>query len=263
MQKKHLKYLKFLFIGLFLIGLTTVIIRIVTPRPLCVPVVSSVPACLTGKDFVELEINLFPQQADSWCWAASIQMCINYINGVEISQCQIVSDRFNLTSSGTFGTAYNACACPKSDDGCTYPLIGTPCNLFSRPLTPKNPCAEHNTIKSILEKYNLTTQIIEINSTTTLNDIQNNLCAGNPIIAILKAPSTYHIVVIKGYQIIDSTSSYLLVNNPMNLKNIASCDGCYHVIPISRIGKSTMAFLGSGPIGTYQPLMYFSIIPKP
>jgi Peptidase_C39 like family len=263
MQKKQLKYTKFLFIGLFLIGLSTVIMKIVIPRPLCIPVSSNLPPCSEESGFVELGLDLFPQEADSWCWAASIQMCIKYINNINIPQCQIVSDRFNLTSSGTFGNTYNACNCPKSDNGCTYPLIDRLCKPFSAPLPPRNPCAEHNIIKTILEKYHLTTQIIEIDAPTTINEIQNNLCAGNPIIAILRGPSTYHIVVIEGYQIIDLNSLYLLVNNPMNLRDKASCDGCYHVIPISRIGKSTMSFLGSGPKGTYEPLMYFSIIPKP
>jgi hypothetical protein len=262
MQKIQLKYVKILFIGLFLAISAIFITRIITPSPSsCVSVASpsSVPPCSTEINFVELPINLYPQQSINWCWAASIQMCIKTIKNDSISQCQIVTDRVNLTSPTT--SPYTACDCPKSKDGCSYPLIDNQCHLFSRSL-PADVCKEQNIIKSILEKYDLTTQIIDINTTNTANQVKNNLCSGNPIIAILRGPSSHHIVVIKGFQTIDTNSSFLLVNNPLN-ERIPTCKGCYHVIPINEYGKSIMSFLGSATGGTYNPLMFFAVIPKP
>lgn len=266
MQKNQLKYSKFLFIGLCLIGLTTIFIKkckVYTPpcppTSPCASGPSSAPRCSDDSIFVELPIDIYPQQSTNWCWAASIQMCIKAVLNDSISQCQIATDRVKLCSPSMTASA---CNCPQTN--CIYPLIDylrtDSCKIFSKPLT-KIPCDAHNIMKLILEKYNLTTQIIKIDTPNTLQEIKNNLCVRNPIIAILQGLGSQHIVVIKGYQTIDADTTYLLVNNPLNTKS-PSCEGCYHVIPIDTMGHNILSFSDDKKGGTYQPLMYFAVIPK-
>jgi hypothetical protein len=251
MQKNSVKYVKFLFIGLFLSGLVFVLLKTTKPsRPICSPDAPNTPACTTGGNF-ELPIPLYPQQSDVWCWASSIQMCIKYIKNDSIPQCQIATDRFPRSTN-------SACDC-----------ISNSCNIYNDSTCPvfvtslsNNLTIEHNTIKLILEKYNLTTSKIHIDSSSTLNNIKNNLCSGNPIIAILVGRGSHHIVVVKGYQDIDSLSTYLLINNPLNDKPPASCKGCFHVLPVNGCGREVLCLNSTSSGGTFKPLMYLAIIPK-
>ena len=49
--------------------------------------------CCTPKPSFTLDVNLHPQQTSMWCWAASGQMCMEFL-GVNVTQCTEANNEF-------------------------------------------------------------------------------------------------------------------------------------------------------------------------
>ncbi len=255
----------FLFIGLFCV----LILAFFFGKYFFTEVTSSVsttpPPC-TG---VEQPILIKAQQADMWCWAASIEMVVNYLKPrMTTSQCQIATERVRLYNT-SLPASTSACSCYlKNGAKCNlYDICQTgDCCQFFQPLSTE-PQVEQDTMTAILNNYGLTTVNIPNSTSETLDNIKRYLCDGKPVIAILLSKGlAQHIVVIKGFQIIGG-DTILLINNPLN--NIhADCGSCFCVMQVNAQGANMTPNLDNSATsyiapGTYVTSRYFAVIPNP
>jgi len=56
-----------------------------------------VSCCLPYEDSKVLPVTLWPQETGQWCWAASGQMCMDYL-GNNVSQCTQANNRYPKTT---------------------------------------------------------------------------------------------------------------------------------------------------------------------
>jgi hypothetical protein len=266
MQKiKEIKPI-FLFIGLFCVLILAFFYNKLFFSGISVGT-STPPPCAAGRRSVDLPIPLKAQQADMWCWAASIEMVVNYLKpSSRTSQCQIATERVFLYNRG-LPALTSACICALNTRAkcILYNKCQTgDCCQFFQPLS-NEPQVEQDTMTAIFEKYGLITVEIPDSTLQTLNTIKAYLCDGKPVVALLKNKGYgQHIVVVKGYQEIDDFT-ILLMNNPLN--NIhADCESCLFVMKVnaggsnmnSNIDDSARRLIASG---TYVALRYFAVIP--
>ncbi len=80
------------------------------------------PGCITEK--VSLNVKLYPQESETWCWAASGQMIMEFLDNLPHPQCQQANDLFcknnccnqnlcnNPTGTGSYipGQSCQACS---------------------------------------------------------------------------------------------------------------------------------------------------------
>lgn len=80
-----------------------------TPTP-STPTPTPTPPCVGYPAEYSLAVPLLPQQTDMWCWAASGEMCMNFL-GHDVPQCVQANNEFGLA---------NCCQinlCPNPDSG--------------------------------------------------------------------------------------------------------------------------------------------------
>jgi hypothetical protein len=68
------------------------------------PGAAPVGAACTPPASYELSVNLFPQKASNWCWAASSEMAMQSL-GKEVEQCQQANNAFSADCCCAPGTA--------------------------------------------------------------------------------------------------------------------------------------------------------------
>ena len=228
---------------------------------------------ITPTSVPDLPIPPIAQQSNQWCWAASLEMVIDYYKPeLDISQCQIATKRIELFRPIGMTTVDEACNCSVSNEGCQlFNSISGNCKFY---ITGLNSRSMVSIIQGLLNFYDLKGELIPNNKLNTLDNIKLHLSMNHPVIGFYMNPSRgNHIVVIKGYTDVDSTgtliptSSYLFINNPLYNKK-ANCNYCYHWILTGCFGQNiypnTSASAGRGyDLGTYRSINYLAIIPKP
>jgi hypothetical protein len=246
MQKKQRINPKFLFIGLLALISTVFWLNFGKIRTLF----SANPTSTTCDPYHYLDVPLYNQQSDVWCWAASIQMCIKYIEDDSIPQCKIAMVRNDIER---VSPVVDICSF-KIGKNCVYRKAD---NLFRRLLSDTTEQA--NTINAILDRYGLTT----VSITSSLDSIKTFLCNDSPIIAILRnRRNSYHIVVVKGYEIVNG-NTYLKCNNPLFDKK-ATCKDCEFILSVDDKADNMLPLTGTGKIKlrTYTTSLYLAVIPK-
>jgi hypothetical protein len=268
-------YNKYFLIILFIIGTAIYLIKfsdfiaISTPPIICNN--ESTPS-------VNLLIPPIAQESNFWCWAASLEMVIDYYKpALNVSQCQIATKHLELFPPGRWT--------PTIDEACTCSTtINGTCKTFNRKDVNNAHCQSFNAglknsemvnrVMTLLDNYNLVGISITNRTPNTLSNIKAHLRAGHPIIGFYLNPSfVNHIVVIKGFTDIDLTgtlmlsSSYLFINNPLN-NTYANCEYCYHWISTGCFGQNmypnTRTAAGrTFDLGTYTSKYYLAICPKP
>jgi hypothetical protein len=244
MQRKQRINPKFLFIGLLALIFTVLWLNSDKIRTLF-----SSPTSTTCGPYHYLDVPLYNQQSNFWCWAASIQMCIKYKKNVSIPQCKIAMTRDTIERA----RLVNICSkpigknCKYQEDSKTF-----------RPLSPDTN-EQASTINAILDRYGLTT----VSITSSLDSVRRFLCYNSPVIAILSSRFGYmHIVVVKGYEIVDG-NTYLKCNNPLFDKK-ASCKNCEFILSVDDKADNKLPLTGAGKIklSTYTTSLYLAVIPK-
>ena len=227
-----------------------------------------------------LDIPNKPQESTNWCWAASLQMVILYLNKQEISQCEIVTKKAFLENP-SLDLSLTACNLKRSVDKCTYVRDSTseeqkvffkslPQLYYEGKSVHSNLCGidpklNIDAIKNLLKIYNLEGIGIEKNE-NTLQNIKSYINKKNPIIAFYASGDlAIHIVVVNGYQEING-HTYLLINNPLFNKT-ASCEGCRHLIQTDSKGDNELSNQEDSlekdnrpKNGTYCALAYLAIV---
>lgn len=207
-----------------------------------------------------LNMPLIPQESNNWCWAASLQMAMHSLNGFSPAQCEIVSKRFDDT----------LCPCKCRRTRCLFDKAGTGCCsskiLETLPVSyTSSSAAMHSQsidiINKILEKYNLRSTIINIGDNNTSSTIKSHLKQGHPIIVFNQNRRlATHIIVISGFQDIDSSTTDLLINNPLfNSKANQNCKGCQHHLFINCQGENIYSNNTRNASGTFAPIIYLAI----
>lgn len=239
----------------------------------------------TGKlpELPILDIPNKPQESTNWCWAASLQMVISYLNKVEISQCEIVTKKVFLENPD-LDSSLSACNCERGLDGCTFVdnlrsgsqtlfFQSLPQLTFSGDAINANKCgidpqSNVDVVKKLLKLYNLEGKLIE-KSENTLQEIKSHINNKSPIIAFYANSNLVtHLVVINGYQDVNE-NTYLLINNPL-FNQTASCEGCSHLIQTDNRGDNEFSYQMDGEDndtrpknGTYCALAYLAVIKLP
>lgn len=210
-----------------------------------------------------LDIPNKPQEATAWCWAASIQMVISYLNNQEISQCDIATRRVFLEKP-SLDSSLSACHSKRSTNGCTFVDSLPPENeIFFQSLPAVysdtnfrescgiDPKSNIDVIKNILKSYNLEGIQLE-KKENTLKMIKFYINKKSPIIALyVNSGLATHVVVINGYQEVNG-HTYLLINNPLFDKN-PSCEGCLHLIQTDDKGDNELSYQEDGEEGDNRP----------
>lgn len=227
-----------------------------------------------------LDIPNKPQESTNWCWAASLQMVILYLNKVEVRQCEIVTKKAFLENP-SLNPSLSACNCERGADNCMYvrsskseeqnvffqslPQLEYKGDSVHSNLCGIDPQSNVDAIKNLLKAYNLEGIRIEKNE-NTLQTIRSYIDKKNPIIAFYASGNLVtHIVVVNGYQEIDE-HTYLLINNPL-FNQTASCEGCMHLIQTDSKGDNELSNQVDSlrednrpKNGTYCALAYLAIV---
>ncbi|MBX2889446.1 MAG: C39 family peptidase [Saprospiraceae bacterium] len=129
--------------------------------------------------------TLRPQETNNWCWAATTQMLAQHV-GIAVNQCDLANHRFSKTNCCNPQTAGRAC--PKTND----------CN------TP-----------GWLELDFAGVAFSESATALTWDALRRQIfCAKKPMgFAYGTSGVVGHVVVIKGYVTVGSTS-YVVLNDP-------------------------------------------------
>ncbi len=138
--------------------------------------------CPPYEDSKVLAVTLWPQETSQWCWAASGQMCMDFL-GNNVSQCTQANNRFGLT-------------------GCCNATIPNNCVNGGWP--------EFN-------KYNFTS-LNTTNAPLSWDKIRSEIdCKNRPITYTWHWPGTSgHMVAIVGYSTGEcNDEKFLHINNPL------------------------------------------------
>ena len=211
----------------------------------------------------DLPIAAVPQEADMWCWAASIQMAVNYLRPTTapLRQCEIAGVRVTLQrpASLRLRPSLLPCNCRQIKNKCRYyrNQVGA-CATYFQLLAPLTRGYRSNTdtIAAIVKQFGLKTTVIDTGA-NCLQRIKTSLCNNRPVIGIYLNGGG-HVVLIKGFQMIAGVTN-LLVNNPL-YNTAANCKACLHSIQTNESGQNINSNLAAGT-GTYSSLVFMSVHP--
>lgn len=136
-------------------------------------------AAATSASAGSLDVPLYPQQQDQWCWAASGQMIMSYLGATKVTQCDEANKRLGRT------------------DCCTSPTP-TACNKAGWP-EPEKYGFNYNTYNGALSYSSLS------------NEINNN----RPVAFSWGwTGGGGHMMVARGFLTTSTGTQYVDVNNP-------------------------------------------------
>lgn len=220
--------------------------------------IQSIAAPPATCDASDLGIAHEPQRHSYWCWAASIQMAVNYLDtSHRVEQCEIVAQRYNVSASTVCDCLHTRCV--YNDKRCkryyeTLPNI----TLTS---TGYDYQSNIDTIQYILTRYSLTSRVIRSGNANALADIKSALCNGKPVIALLMGYlGGGHVVLISGYQKLgtgSNTTHNLIALNPLSDRT-ANCKACRFALQVDSAGNNVNSYAAGQP-GTYIPLAYITV----
>ena len=104
--------------------------------------------CTPNPSIGSIDVPLYPQQTDMWCWAASGQMCMTFLGAkVDVSQCTQANNEFGQTNccnnptptpcvNGGWPefTKYGFTATTTSDAALTWDQIKTQIGCLNKPV---------------------------------------------------------------------------------------------------------------------------------
>jgi Papain-like cysteine protease AvrRpt2 len=142
----------------------------------------SIQSCCTpNANIGSIDVPLFPQQTDMWCWAASGQMCMTFLGAtVDVSQCTQANNRFGKS---------DCCNAPTPDE----------CVNGGWPEFPK---------------YGFTANVTS-DAPLTWDQIKNQIdCLKKPVAFSWHwTGGGGHMMVLTGYAVIDG-ENWVFINNP-------------------------------------------------
>ena len=154
----------------------------------CIPVSSlSGSACTPDAISASLPVPLLPQTTDKWCWAASGQMCMQFIGTTDVRQCVQANNKFGLSN-------------------CCNAIVPGDCINGSFPE---------------FEKYNFSCNRTS-NNALSWNEIKKQIsCLHKPVAFTWKYNGGGgHMMVLTGYQVVGN-EKLVVVNDPLEV-NIGS-----------------------------------------
>ena len=173
-----------------------------------------------------LDVPLYGQQNNSWCWAASIQMVLKSYN-VLYSQQSIVNkyNRLNgfTQKLGCYGCSSNPCILDNFE---TLPCSNPESELVSK---ERDRCINPNSFTNLISAHSFTMNWNLDCVNYSFNYYSNKIDKGNPIITFIQhhlnskdasEKGFNHAIVVIGY-FISNSKKYLIVNDPWKL-----CGGC-------------------------------------
>ena len=174
-----------------------------------------------------------PQKRTNWCWAASIEMVLNFYNKNQ-TQCDIVNNyRTNILGNSIYPISTSCSTATSGMLACPFP---TDCNCISNSNTDCNgpllvSCSDgllENNFINILKSYDLNSTQSFHNSIYSWDTITNNIDRCQPLILIRKlqpeAPyneqsgGEFHATVINGYKFVgEERKRFINEINPLNV----------------------------------------------
>ena len=176
-------------------------------------------SCLTYPPSHILKVKRIMQHANQWCWAASGEMCMEYINhdNALICQCGQASKVFGRIS----GAGLNCCT-GENDPKCETYLIDV-CDACNKPWWPDF-CDYGFTAQSTITVRNqpkcVKTGLAVNEGALPFEELQHQLwCLNRPVIfswrwLIGSSFDKVHIMVVFGYQYDSNGKPWVYANNP-------------------------------------------------
>lgn len=163
-------------------------------------------ACPSASKNKSLSVPLKGQETHYWCWAASTQMTMNYINKkAKLDQCTIVQDQNPNLLSGPYPT--NCCA----DHGA--------CTMTSPPTTSAE-------FSPIYQRYKFTANINGLYQHLEWKDVKDQIyCKKKPFSYTIEEAGNQHMVVVRGYKTSNSGVRFVRINDPLGICPGLSCPG--------------------------------------
>ncbi len=192
-----------------------------------------------------LDVPVYGQQWNVWCWATSAQMVIDYLYQEEfqefleekkgslqdvkttdlprtVRQCEIVNQRHHS------GSAKKARECleqeGKTREDCLAPLESVDCcadNLLELKKEDRELCVNPGFLnQAIFEAFGLDFEDVEWNDDTGLalefNEFVRQIDSGSPLVFIWQDPETGagHMMIAVGYVEISSRERWMVIHNP-------------------------------------------------
>lgn len=123
----------------------------------------------------ELSIKLRRQSTAVWCWAATIAMVVDHIQGFSVQDCEVLSE-YDIRLGGTGMCCSGQLTCQRA--GLIPEMTAILSKIFGM----------HGTHKT---------------TPVSFQEVVTEINAGRPLVAALQKPGAGHVVVISGYRLPD------------------------------------------------------------
>lgn len=183
--------------------------------------------------YVQLRVPLYGQKTERWCWSASIQMVANYYHpNTPITQCDIASRFYALGVSGS--SPHSSCTQVCTDTCPNFPSTCQQTFNSSLPLYYGGYALEFPYFQLLFNHFGF--RSFEDHRKLSWKDIENEINNCRPIIinvGVSEAPGATpgkgvngdHVIVGKGYYILNPGDEYIIINDPWE-----QCTGCTYLL---------------------------------